>query len=64
MRLGIVLLICLPGTAIVTHGQGSVKLEVGHFSVAAEGAACSDGWTLLTCKEIERHTTKVSLNGN
>jgi hypothetical protein len=35
MRLGFVLLICLSGTAIVAHAQGSAKLEVGHFSVAA-----------------------------
>ena len=56
MRLGIVLLICLSGTAIVAHAQGSAKLEVGHFSVAAEGAVWPDGWAPLTFKKIDRHT--------
>ena len=56
MRLGIVLLICLSGTAIVAHAQGSAKLEVGHFSVATEGAVWPDGWAPLTFKKIDRHT--------
>jgi hypothetical protein len=56
MRLGFVLLICLSGTAIVAHAQGSAKLEVGHFSVAAEGAVWPDGWAPLTFKKIDRHT--------
>ena len=56
MRLGIVLLICLSGTAIVAHAQGSAKLEVGHFSVSAEGAVWPDGWAPLTFKKIDRHT--------
>jgi hypothetical protein len=57
MRLGIVLLICLSGAAIVAHAQGSAKLEVGHFSVEAEGAVWPDGWAPLTFKKIDRHTT-------
>ena len=57
MRRGIVLLMCLSGAAMVAHAQGSAKLEVGHFSVAAEGAVLPDGWAPLTFKKIERHTT-------
>ena len=56
MRLGIVLLICLSGTAIVAHAQGSMKLEVGQFSIATEGVTLPEGWTPLTFKKIERHT--------
>jgi hypothetical protein len=56
MRRGIVLLMCLSGAAMVAHAQGSAKLEVGHFSVAAEGAVLPDGWAPLTFKKIDRHT--------
>ena len=56
MRRGIVLLMCLSGAAMVAHAQGSAKLEVGHFSVAAEGAVLPDGWAPLTFKKVERHT--------
>ena len=56
VRLGIVLLMCLSGTAMVAHAQGSAKLEVGHFSVAAEGVTLPDGWKPLTFKKVERHT--------
>jgi len=57
VRLGIVLLMCLSGTAMVAHAQGSTKLEVGQFSIATEGVTLPEGWTPLTFKKIERHTT-------
>lgn len=57
MRRGIVLLMCLSGTAMVAHAQGSTKLEVGQFSIATEGVTLPEGWTPLTFKKIERHTT-------
>ena len=61
MRRGIVLLMCLSGAAMVAHAQGSANLEVGHFSVAAEGAVLPDGWAPLTFKKIERHTTYAAV---
>ena len=57
MRRGIVLLMCLSGAAMVAHAQGSTKLEVGQFSIATEGVTLPEGWTPLTFKKIERHTT-------
>ena len=57
MRRGIVLLMCLSGAAMVAHAQGSAKLEVGQFSIATEGVTLPEGWTPLTFKKIERHTT-------
>lgn len=57
MRLGIVLLMCLSGAAIAAHAQGPAKLEVGQFSIATEGVTLPEGWTPLTFKKIERHTT-------
>ncbi len=56
-RLGIVLLVCSSSAVVVAHAQDPAKLEVGHFSVAAEGAVLPDGWAPLTFKKIERHTT-------
>lgn len=57
MRLGLVLFICLMGTAVVGLAQGPTKLVVANFSAADEGLTLPDGWAPLTFKKIERHTT-------
>lgn len=44
------------GTAVGSFAQGPALLEVGKFSIAAEGVALPDGWKPLTFKKIERHT--------
>ena len=47
-------ILALPGAI---HAQSGAILEVGKFSIAAEGAALPDGWKPLTFKKIEKHTT-------
>ncbi len=64
IRIGFALLTVLVGIPAFAQAQGSTKLEVGDFSAAAVGLTLPEGWTPLTCKKIERHTTKVSLDGN
>ncbi|WHZ13454.1 MAG: hypothetical protein OJF52_000286 [Nitrospira sp.] len=44
------------GTAVGGFAQGPALLEVGKFSVAAEGVALPDGWKPLTFKKVGRHT--------
>lgn len=44
------------GTAVGGFAQGPTLLEVGKFSVVAEGVALPDGWKPLTFKKIGRHT--------
>jgi hypothetical protein len=55
-RLPVVLFAFLLGTAAVGLAQAPALLEVGRFSVAAEGHALPDGWKPLTFKKVARHT--------
>lgn len=57
VRLGFALLTALLAAPAFTLAQGLTKLEVGNFSAAAAGVTLPDGWTPLTFKKIERHTT-------
>jgi hypothetical protein len=41
----------------VCLAQTADRLEVGRFSVEAEGSAPPNGWDPLTFKKVERHTT-------
>lgn len=43
-------------SALTGRGEGPALLEVGRFSLAAEGAALPDGWKPLTFKKIPKHT--------
>ncbi|WHZ22781.1 MAG: hypothetical protein OJF47_001893 [Nitrospira sp.] len=57
MHAKVLLLALFLGPAVSGFAQGPVLLEVGKFSVAAEGVALPDGWKPLTFKKVGRHTT-------
>ncbi len=55
-RIGLILLVLLPGTIVAGFAQEPDLLAVGAFSTATAGVALPDGWTPLTFKKVERHT--------
>jgi hypothetical protein len=46
----------LPTFAVPAHPESVVTLEVGKFSLAAEGQALPEGWKPLTFPKVPKHT--------
>lgn len=45
VHIGFSLLMVLVGIPAFAQAQGSIKLDVGHFSAAAVGVTLPEGWT-------------------
>ncbi len=52
-----ILALIVLSAAVGGLAQTADRLEVGRFSLEAEGHALPNGWTPLTFKKIERHTS-------